>query len=293
MNYKKIFTYTITYLIISTAFIQTSISIGTVFEKPDSNNILNKKLKANPESILWFLKLHFELVNARLLTWREPEINPPEGGFPVLILFHGAVQHAWAWFSNSGKWGKEQTYFTDSALERGYFVIAVESKRPVWPGPRAWDAFSKNLSNNKDLQYVNSILKWLNNCKLSVNTSNVFCVGFSSGAFMCSRIGQTIGPKIKGLVIHSGANANTLKLTWKGPIFDLSKPLDISSDHPPSLVVHGNNDSIVKVECGLHLFNDLKRAGIDCELLISENGEHIWLNEFTDNILDWLDEHKV
>ncbi len=291
MNYKKIFTLIIACLIILTSLIQTSISIGTDYEKSNSKNILNKKLKVNSESILWFLKVHFELINGRLFIWKEPEINRPPGGFPVLILFHGAAQHAWAWFSNSGKWGKEQTYFTDSALEQGYFVVALESKRPVWPGPRAWDAFSKNLSNNKDIQYINSILNWLNNSKLSVNTSNVFCVGFSSGAFMCSRIGQTIGSKIKGLVIHSGANANTLKLTWRGPVFDLSKPLDIPIDHPPSLVVHGNNDSVVRIECGLHLFNDLQRAGIDCELLVSENGEHIWLNEFTDSILDWLDAH--
>ena len=122
--------------------------------------------------------------------------------------------------------------------------------------------------------------------------SNVFCVGFSSGAFMCSRIGQTFGTKIKGLVIHSGANADTLEITWKGPFFNISKPLNISLNHPPTLIVHGKKDSLVKIDCGFHLFNDLQRAGIDSEILVSENGEHIWLNEFTSNIIDWLDVHR-
>ena len=292
MKCEKIITLILIFFTISTSFIQIPISIGIDTNVSDSINIFNRKTNFIYESLPWFFNVHFEFINGRFFIWKQPEIDPPDEGFPALILLHGAVQHAWAWFSNSGKWGREQTKFTESALDEGYFVIALDSKRPVWPGPRAWDAFSKEIENNEDLQLLDSILNWLNNSNLNVNVSNVFCVGFSSGAFMCSRIGQTFGSKIKGLVIHSGANVDTLEITWKGPFFNISKPLNISANHPPTLIVHGNKDSLVRIECGLHLFNDLQRAGIDSEILVLENGEHIWLNEFTGNILDWIDSHK-
>ena len=74
MNYKKISTLILAILIISIAFIQTSISIGIDYENSNLKNSCNTKV--NSKYILWFLNVHFELINNRLFIWKEPEIDP-------------------------------------------------------------------------------------------------------------------------------------------------------------------------------------------------------------------------
>lgn len=253
-------------------------------ENKIDNNFQKKLQKEN----LCFFNFHIEIINKRLLFWQEPNSEPPGDGYPVVFLFHGAVQSGFAWFIGLTFWSKNQKEFTNLLLDNGFLVIAPDSKRPVFPGPKAWDAFRRNMSENSDLIFVKNIINWLDTLPFKVNKNKIFCAGFSSGAFMCSRIGHAFGSNIAGLVVHSGANANAINLTGTGPFFDCTSPQSFSSDYPPTLVVHGGKDWIVPTDCGIHFYDELVRNGIDADLLIDENQGHIWIKEFNDDIVDWI-----
>jgi poly(3-hydroxybutyrate) depolymerase len=228
-----------------------------------------------------------ELLNNRIFFWKQPDSSIPENGYPVLFLFHGAVQHAFAWFIGLNKWSKSQSIFTDKALEEGFFIISAESLKPVKPGPRAWDIFN-DLSNSKDYIFIRDMIVWLENSNLSVDSDSLYCAGFSSGAFMCSYIGHFFNDRFKAIAVHSGANSESISLTPRGPYFDLNGSYTFSSDFPPTIIIHGRNDSLVPVICAENFYLDLQRSGIPSKLLISNDKGHIWNSEYDVKILDWF-----
>jgi len=236
---------------------------------------------------------HIELIDGRFFLWAEPDsIKPPEQGYPAIFLFHGATQHAFSWILGLNAWSKNQKSFTQEALEQGYVVICLESKRPVSNGPRAWDIFSDTTSENKDISYILSIIDWCENSTTAIDTNNLFCAGFSSGAFMCSKIGSLLEKKFNALAVHSGGNAERFILTETGPTYDLTSSYNISNTHPPTLIIHGKKDNIVPLEWGLTYYNDLVESNIDTEQLLQNDQGYIWIPVFNKNILQWFETFK-
>jgi len=234
---------------------------------------------------------HLKFFKRRFIIYKEPNSPPPEKGFPVLFLFHGAVQHAFSWFFGFNFWSKAQTSFTRYALENGFFVVSFESLKPIRPGPRAWDAFEKNMTDNSDFLYLKNVISWLDNSSLSVDVGSIYCAGFSSGAFFCSRLSQSFDYKFKGVIINSGCNANCITLTNFGPVFNCSTGFNISSKHPPALIVHGKKDSLVPYMCAESYYQDLLDGGFEASLLADNSSGHIWLKKYNDLIIDWLKNH--
>lgn len=64
-----------------------------------------------------------KVLNDRVFFWKQPETSAPEGGYPVLFLFHGASQHAFAWIVGLNQWSKYQTLFTATALDEGFLLL--------------------------------------------------------------------------------------------------------------------------------------------------------------------------
>jgi poly(3-hydroxybutyrate) depolymerase len=232
-----------------------------------------------------------ETIGDRYFLWKMPPNTTPENGYPVLFLAHGAAQHPFSWFIGLNAWGKEQTSFALAALERGFLIIAPASQRPIQYGPRAWDAFTNNLTDSKDLQFFHDMLIWIETINTPINWDAVYCAGFSSGAFMASRIAHASGDRFAGIIVHSGANAEAMTLTERGPVFDCNSSYEFPVNHPPTLIVHGGSDQFVPSECGLHYYDELVRNGFDATLLFDPTGGHIWLSDFNEGILDWIDLH--
>jgi poly(3-hydroxybutyrate) depolymerase len=247
-----------------------------------STNNINEDYKFN-----YISGFRIELLNNRLFFWRQPDITIPEDGFPVLFLFHGAVQHAFAWFIGLNQWSKSQSIFTEKALEQGFFIICAESLKPVKPGPRAWDIFN-DPSDSKDYFFIKDMIEWLEKSDLPVNCDSLYCSGFSSGAFMCSYIGHFFNDHFKAIAVHSGANSDSILLNSRGPYFDLNRSYNFSSSFPPTILLHGGNDSVVPVICAENFYSDLKRNGIPSKLLINNDKGHIWNSQFDAEILDWF-----
>ena len=245
-------------------------------------NSVNSKItieEINFDSISGF---HINVLNNRFFFWKQPNI-----AIPVLFLFHGAVQHAFAWFIGLNQWSKYQTIFTAEALEEGFFIITAESLKPVRPGPRAWDIFN-NGSNSKDFVLIDNIIEWLENCDLPVDKNSLYCAGFSSGAFMCSYIGHHFGNRFNAIAVHSGANSDSILLTNRGPYFDLNGSYNFSSSFPATIIIHGDKDGFVPVQCAEKFYSDLQRNEIPSRLLINQEQGHIWLSQYDFEILDWF-----
>jgi poly(3-hydroxybutyrate) depolymerase len=252
------------------------------------NNLSSSKTIKNIDIDNLFLTgFNFKILDNRIFFWKQPDFSPQDGGYPVLFLFHGASQHALAWFIGFNQLSKYETIFTRKALENGFFIIAPESLRPVWYAQRGWDIY-KNHSNSKDYIFIENIIKWLDNSELPIDKNGYYCAGFSSGAFMSSFIGHNFNNKFNAIAVHSGGNSYSVSLTTRGPIYDLESVYDFSPFYPPTIVIHGEKDFFVPVQCAENFYSDLKRNNIQSSLIIDQYGDHIWLSQYDFEILNWF-----
>ena len=276
---------------IVTIFCILLLFISTVLPNFSSKNIdISIALKSNSS----YLKNNFitdfklQVFNNRFIVYKKPDISPLKDGFPVIFLFHGAVQHAFSWFLGLNKWNIAQVSFTKCALDNGFFVVSFESLKPIKPGPRAWDAFEKNYSLNSDILFVKQVIDWLNNSSFPVDINSIFCAGLSSGAFFCSRLSQSYNYSFKGIILNSGCNADCISISRMGPVFNCSTGFNISSFHPSTLIIHGKQDRLVPYECSKSYYMDLNYSGFDVSLISDDVGGHIWFEKYNSLIVDWM-----
>jgi len=228
------------------------------------------------------------ILNGRIILYESPKTLPSEDGFPVLFVLHGASQYPFAWFFPLNPWSYQQSLFVEKALESGFFVIAPSSGRPMRPGPHAWSSFIADTNESEDLQLFQSLFNWLEEKNSMLDLDNVYCAGFSSGGFMTSRLAKTFPTYFSGVLIHSGTDADSISFTETGPQFDCESPQNYPTNHPPTLIVHGEKDALVPYECGFHLYTELKRNNITVSLLTDPNNGHIWLSSFSDEMISWF-----
>jgi poly(3-hydroxybutyrate) depolymerase len=265
-------------------FIIIGIFLILIFLNFNSVNSIIPNTKKNLNYVSGF---QLKFLNKRILFWKQPDISIPDNGYPILFLFHGAVQHGFAWFIGLNQWSKSQKIFTEKALGEGFFIIAPDSLKPIRPGPRAWDIFNDEY-DSKDYILIEDIIEWLENSDLPVDINRLYCAGFSSGAFMCSYIGHFFNNRFNAIAVHSGANSESILLSSRGPYFDLNGSYNFSSSYPPSIIIHGRDDSFVPVQCAENFYSDLQRNDIESKLLVSQNKGHIWISQYDSEILDWF-----
>ena len=232
----------------------------------------------------------FFILNQRLILYQKPDTLPPENGYPVLFLLHGASQYPFSWFFPFNFWSIEQTRFSEKALDAGFFIVSPSSGRPIRPGPHAWSSFIENVNESLDLQLFISLFDWLENeDTFHLDLNHVFCAGFSSGGFMTSRLAKTFPHQFSGVLIHSGTDADSITFSELGPEFDCNSSQSYPSNHPPTLVVHGEKDQLVPYDCGLHFYEELQRNNITTSLLTDEERGHIWLSSRSNEMIDWFE----
>jgi acetyl esterase/lipase len=87
------------------------------------------------------------------------------------------------------------------------------------------------------------------------------------------------------------------------PITDEAKILEIarqispvnhvSSDDPPTLIIHGDADTLVPIQQAELILDKLKSAGVETKLVVKKGAAHGWPDLLKDNvtIADWFDTH--
>ena len=84
------------------------------------------------------------------------------------------------------------------------------------------------------------------------------------------------------------------ELDKKMDLIHLANPIEyVSPDAPPFLIVHGDEDPLVPLQCSIDLHNKLEAAGVPVELVIVKGAGHATI-EFSQekllkHIADWLD----
>lgn len=76
-------------------------------------------------------------------------------------------------------------------------------------------------------------------------------------------------------------------------IGEISPANHVTQDDPPTLIIHGDEDSLVPLQQSQLMIDKLKAAGVPCELVIKPGAGHGWpkLQEDLRTIADWFDKY--
>ncbi len=210
----------------------------------------------------------------------QPDSRPPAGGRPALIAIHG------------GGWrGGSKTDYGRSLVplvRRGYVVIAVDYRLsrpgvPSWPG---------------NLEDIRAAVHWVRTraTALRIDSSRIAAIGSSAGAHLALLIGSFSADNPSGVRavidfygptdLHApgrvGAPTSEPVNVFLGGSYeampgryqDASPLTHVSRKSPPTLVVHGADDTLVPLEQSNLLIEALKYAGVPHRLIVVEGARH-------------------
>lgn len=223
----------------------------------------------------------------RNVQWQTPRGEPPAAGWPAVVIFHGSFMGTKPfWDAKDGdEWGAYRAAQTTMALlERGYVVITPES---IHGGKWYWNTnvvgFADNWSLGADSEMMPQLLDAIAEGKMGrVDTTRLYATGISSGGFMTSRMAISYNGKFRALAIHSASYAKC-SVTCSVP--------ELPADHPPTLLVHGEKDSIVPISTMRAYETKLKEQGLTVEVEVDAERGHEWLPVAVTRIPDWFDGH--
>ena len=177
-----------------------------------------------------------------------------EGPFPAILLVHGAGGNVDFWLdriapavTRMGIAVYAVHYFDRTGTVRAD-AVAVRDETTV----RAW------------LGTVRDAVKWVA-ARPKVNAKRVALLGISLGAYLSLALGAEDGTKdVRAIVDVSGG---------------LAAPQDAmaTKEFPPTLIVHGEADTVVAVSEGMRVEAVLKRLGVAHEKLLLP-GEGHWFS---------------
>jgi acetyl esterase/lipase len=73
----------------------------------------------------------------------------------------------------------------------------------------------------------------------------------------------------------------------------ISPVYHVTTDDPPTLIIHGDKDPLVPLQQSEMMIDKLKKAGVEANLMIKKGAGHGWLglNKDETQIVDWFDKH--
>jgi dipeptidyl aminopeptidase/acylaminoacyl peptidase len=79
----------------------------------------------------------------------------------------------------------------------------------------------------------------------------------------------------------------------KGICTKISPITHVSPDDPPTLIIHGDKDTLVPLQQAEVLVSKLKEAKVPAELIVKEGAAHGWADMAKDVVKfgDWFDKH--
>jgi len=211
-----------------------------------------------------------------------PANPPPKSGHPVVFFFQGSLFPITFSRSTNQNLGLFNEMITiKNLLDHGYVVVA-----PRALGGIAWQTNLKGVSyqRSSDRHFIDELLNRIRNQNFgSTDASNLFAVGISSGGYMTDRMAWSHKNfKFKALAIASASHA-----TCGGPL--CSPPKNISSMHPPTLFMHGEDDPVVPLRTMTEYEEILMRSGVPTRVVVEKKTRHRWLNSAPDDVVSWFE----
>ena len=90
---------------------------------------------------------------------------------------------------------------------------------------------------------------------------------------------------------------NFVRITDLGKILEIGRQISpvyhVSSDDPPTLIIHGDADLLVPIQQAQLILDKLKSSGVETKLVVKNGAQHGWpdLLKDTVTIADWFDAH--
>lgn len=219
----------------------------------------------------------------RKVKYALPQGKAPKGGWPTVVIYQGSffeVEFSRQRILPFG--GYNEIRLIQSLLDHGFAVVAPPAIVGV-----AWmtNLIGVEYEHSEDFYFVQELLKQMKAGTFGkLNMNRLYATGISSGGYHSSRMAVTFPGTFKAIAVESASYANC-----KGPICFV--PQDIPENHPPTLFLHGELDSVVPVDTMLDYYERLKNAGVETEAVVDATAGHQWLDEAPELITNWFLAH--
>lgn len=230
------------------------------------------------------------LDGARAVYFQTPLGAPPARGFPAVVVFQGSLSNSSQYFSGSqgdGAGRYAQAAMVKGLLDAGYAVIAPQA---ALGGSTFWDTnvppFSLAWTLAPDHRVMIALLGQVAAGTFGpIDATRRFAAGFSSGAYMTSRMAVSYAGTFRALVIESGSYATCL-----GPLCAIPA---LPADHPPTLFLHGGTDPVVPPWTMNQYDAALVAQGTETRVVVDSTAGHQWIDAAPGEVLSWIRAHDV
>lgn len=225
------------------------------------------------------------LYGPRKIHWQVPLGEPPEGGWPAVVLFQGSLlSAAGGWDSAPGElYGAYyQTQLIQALLDAGFAVLTPETR---FDGSTYWDTnvspWNIAWTSSPDHELMLAMFEAIDAGSFGpINGQDMRAVGISSGGYMASRAGLTYLDRIRAIAVQSASYATC------GGSFCYVPALD--ETHPPTLLLHGELDLIVPAWTMRLYEAELERATIAHRVVTDPLVDHAWIPAAPMEVVDWF-----
>jgi poly(3-hydroxybutyrate) depolymerase len=226
----------------------------------------------------------------RPVLWQLPTGSAPDAGWPAAVLFQGSffsATRSWSAVPSDPFGGFHQAQVVQTLLEHGFAVITPEAKVD---GSTYWDTnivpWSLAWETSADHALMVTLFSELDAGTFGpIDLKELFAAGISSGGYMTSRMALSYPGHFRALAIESASWA-----TCGGPVCVL--PSKLPTDHPPTLFLHGEQDSIVPIATARSYEAQLKAEGHETRFVSDADAGHEWLSVAPDEVRTFFVAHE-
>jgi poly(3-hydroxyoctanoate) depolymerase len=223
----------------------------------------------------------------RAVHWQQPLGEPPDQGWPAVLLFQGSYlppAEDWANAPGGEHGVYHQTRTIEALLDAGFTVLTPETRRE---GATYWDSntppYSLSWETAPDHQLMLELFDALEAGEFGpVDGDRLYAAGISSGGYMTSRMALAYPGRFRALAIQSASYA-----TCAASI--CSVPASLPADHPPTLFLHGERDSVVPMSTMTPYADGLEAAGVEVRVVTDAEAGHEWLNVAPAEVTSWFE----
>jgi poly(3-hydroxybutyrate) depolymerase len=225
----------------------------------------------------------------REVHWQVPLGESPDDGWPAAILFQGSFYSSEQYWEGAegalmGLYHRART--VKMLLEAGFAVITPEAQ---FNGTTYWNSnvapYATAWTTAPDHQFMLDIFDAIDRGELGeVDAGRLYAGGISSGGYMTSRMAEAYPGKFQALAIMSASYCWCAGSTCY-------VPASLPDNHPPTLFIHGQLDTVVPVWTMTPYEGGLSDDGVDTRVIIEDTAGHEWVEQAPEAIVEWFEAH--
>lgn len=229
-------------------------------------------------------------LGTRTVEYQLPDGTPPPGGWPAVLWYQtGVFPNYWNGNSTMLAGLQYESQLFAKLLDAGYAVIAptVNQARLL----QYWDTnaygvdVSQPYTDTEDYRVLTAVFDGLGAGQFGpINTRRLYATGMSSGGYNTSRMAVSFPGRFRALIIQSASYA-----TCNGSTCTL--PTQLPTNHPPTLFLHGADDSIVPPATMQLYYDRLRAMGVEVRQRLEPGVRHSILPSAPQEVLDWVRSH--